>query len=100
MNAGHSLAHCRYHHLVNPGGFIVFDDYTDQEYNPEVLLAVNEMIMKGDINPSEYIIHGTYANVFKAQFPKQLLSTGQTPIDPHDFLTLVSNEFVLQKRLQ
>lgn len=32
-----------YEHFVVPGGFIIFDDYADHEYSPEVKLAVDSL---------------------------------------------------------
>jgi predicted O-methyltransferase YrrM len=30
--------------FVNPGGFVVFDDYNDKQYSPEVFPAVNDIV--------------------------------------------------------
>ena len=50
--------------FVNPGGFIIFDDYFDYKYSPEVRGAVDSIVK--NINPSEYTIVGTLPNIKNA----------------------------------
>jgi predicted O-methyltransferase YrrM len=57
-----------YNELVNHNGYIVFDDYNDEKYCPEVKLAVDEIISK----LSDYEIIGTFKNDLKAR-PEELL---------------------------
>jgi predicted O-methyltransferase YrrM len=56
-----------YNPLVKSGGYIVFDDYNDEDFSPEVKLAVNEIIK----NLNEYEIIGVLPNIFGAR-PKTL----------------------------
>ena len=55
--------------FVNDGGFIIFDDYNDNIYSPEVKLAVNDIISKLDL--SKYSIIGSVENVHCAS-PKEM----------------------------
>jgi predicted O-methyltransferase YrrM len=57
-----------YHDLVKPGGYIVFDDYNDSQYSPEVNPAVNEIIKQFS---SQYKIIGTIPNLYNA-YPSEL----------------------------
>jgi cephalosporin hydroxylase len=56
-----------YSNLVKSGGYIVFDDYNDYIYSPEVKLAVDYLIK----NVNGYEIIGTLPNNFGAK-PKDL----------------------------
>lgn len=72
-----------YHESVNPGGFIVFDDYMDKTSSPGVKIAVDEMyknnLFKG------YNVIGTLKNKVNA------FSNGGSEDD--------NNEFIIQKNL-
>jgi len=57
-----------YSDLVISGGYIVFDDYNDHEYSPEVKLAVDSIVEKTSHN---YEIIGTIENTFGAR-PRNL----------------------------
>ena len=46
-----------YSDLVNPGGYIIFDDYLDYEFSPEVRGAVDEIVR--EMNSDEYEIIGS-----------------------------------------
>lgn len=46
-----------YHSLVNSGGFIVFDDYMDEKYSPEVFTAVNSIVQ--NLNENDFYIIGS-----------------------------------------
>ncbi len=66
--------------FVNPGGYIIFDDYFDSVYSPEVKGAVDTIVK--NINLSEYTVIGTIPNIKKA----------------HDILNLnMLNEFIIKK---
>jgi predicted O-methyltransferase YrrM len=56
-----------YSSIVKSGGYIVFDDYNDSEFSPEVKLAVNDILK----NTQEYEIIGTFDNILGAR-PKTL----------------------------
>ncbi len=69
-----------YADFVNVGGFVVFDDYEDYVYSPDVRKAVDDIIASGDA--SEFQVIGNLANLRGA----------------YDCLGLErSNLFVLQK---
>jgi cephalosporin hydroxylase len=53
-----------YEELVKKGGYIVFDDYNDSQYSPEVKIAVNDII---PTIIEKYNIIGTLPNIFKAR---------------------------------
>ena len=53
-----------YQESVNPGGFIVFDDYMDKKYSPGVKKAVDEMLENGKFE--NYNVIGTIKNKAKA----------------------------------
>jgi cephalosporin hydroxylase len=53
-----------YEKLIKKGGYIVFDDYNDSQYSPEVKIAVNDII---PIIIEKYNIIGTLPNIFKAR---------------------------------
>ena len=57
-----------YHNMVVPGGYIVFDDYNDSEYSPEVKPTVDEIVK----NTSEYEVIGAIENTLGAR-PRTLL---------------------------
>jgi predicted O-methyltransferase YrrM len=67
-----------YHDLVKPGGYIVFDDYNDSQYSPEVNLAVNDIVKQFS---TQYKIIGTIPNLYNAR-PSELKE---------------GNEFVIKK---
>jgi predicted O-methyltransferase YrrM len=50
-----------YKDFVNPGGFIVFDDYEDYEFSPEVRVAVDEIVSRIDTN--KFNIIGTFKKI-------------------------------------
>lgn len=56
-----------YSTIVKSGGYIVFDDYNDSEFSPNVKLAVNDIIK----NLNGYEVIGTLENIFGAR-PKEL----------------------------
>ena len=56
-----------YSDLVKSGGYIIFDDYNDHQYSPEVKLAVDDLL----INNLDYEIIGTIPNTFGAR-PNEL----------------------------
>ncbi len=71
---------CGYADFVNVGGFVVFDDYEDHAYSPDVRRAVDDIVGGGDA--SEFRVIGNIDNVKGA----------------YDCLGLEkSNLFVLQK---
>ena len=75
-----------YNGFVNSGGYIVFDDYNDHKYSPEVKPAVDE-IMK-HIDPNAYEIIGS---------PKNTLD--DTSIGYNNTYGLkYSNEFIVYKK--
>lgn len=49
--------------LVKSGGYIIFDDYNDKKYSPEVKIAVDEIIK----NMQRYDVIGTFANTLGAR---------------------------------
>jgi hypothetical protein len=49
--------------MVKNGGYIIFDDYNDYEFSPEVKVAVDEILTKID----GYEIIGTLDNEFNAR---------------------------------
>jgi predicted O-methyltransferase YrrM len=52
-----------YESMVNTGGFIIFDDYNDRMYSPEVKKAVDDLLLKVD---SRYLVIGTVPNKLNA----------------------------------
>jgi predicted O-methyltransferase YrrM len=71
-----------YKDLVVPGGYIVFDDYFDWRYSPQVRHAVDH-IVNNTINFNlEFEVIGTFKNVLKAH-----------PSNKED-----NNEFILRKK--
>jgi predicted O-methyltransferase YrrM len=70
----------KFEEFVNPGGFIIFDDYEDYKDSPDVKLAVDNIVSK--LNLDNYIIIGTLPNLKNA----------------YDGLNLkISNEYIIQK---
>lgn len=68
--------------FVNPGGYIVFDDYEDFKYSSDVKLAVNDLVK--NINQEKYDIIGNLNNIKNA----------------YDELDLKkSNEYILMKKI-
>ena len=68
--------------FVNPGGYIIFDDYFDHVYSPAVKCAVDSIVK--NINPDEYTNIGTMPNIHKA----------------YDILNLnMLNEYILKKNI-
>jgi predicted O-methyltransferase YrrM len=51
--------------FVNDGGFIVFDDYNDHWFCPEVKIAVNDILTKLDL--SKYVVIGSVENKYSAR---------------------------------
>lgn len=75
-----------YNDFVNSGGYIIFDDYNDHKYSPEVKPAVDE-IMK-NIDTSKYEIIGS---------PKNTLD--DTSVGYNNTYGLkYSNEFIVYKK--
>lgn len=56
----------KYNQLVNVGGFIVFDDYMDSQYSPDVKPAVDDIIIKYCNDSNSYQIIGCLPNEFGA----------------------------------
>lgn len=52
-----------YKDFVNPGGFIVFDDYCDKTHSPEVRQGVDDIVK--NLNTDIYEIIGTLDNIHK-----------------------------------
>lgn len=71
-----------YNEFVNPGGFIVFDDYEDFEYSPEVRVAVDEIVK--NIDNTKFNIIGTFKKT------KQIN-------DNISHFKVFYNEYILQK---
>jgi cephalosporin hydroxylase len=67
-----------YKDLVNTRGYIVFDDYNDWQFSPEVKLAVNDIV---EIHGSDYKVIGTLPN-----------TVGARPVELLD-----GNEFIIHK---
>jgi cephalosporin hydroxylase len=57
-----------YSDLVNIGGYIVFDDYLDYEFSPEVRGAVDEIVK--EMNTDEYEIIGSLKYDLLSEFTK------------------------------
>ncbi len=70
-----------FHEFVSPGGYIVFDDYNDSKYSPQVRGAVDTIVEQ--IQGSKYEIVGALKN-YQGALPQV------TPDDK-------SNEFILKK---
>lgn len=70
-----------YKNLVSKNGYIIFDDYMDSEFSPDVFSAVNDIVK--NLNPKEYQIIGslTYDLLNSTNYPN-LIS---------------SNEFIIKK---
>ena len=71
-----------YSGLVSDGGYIVFDDYLDEEHSPEVKKAVDQIV--SELDKSKFQILGTPSNKFNA-----------LPNSPERFKNL--NEFIIRK---
>jgi len=56
-----------YSPLVKNGGYIIFDDYNDFQFSPEVKKSVDDIVK----NNLDYEIIGTLPNIFEAR-PKEL----------------------------
>lgn len=69
-----------YSKYVSNGGYIIFDDYLDKEYSPDVKLAVDD-IVRTRLNDNFYIV-GCIENIFRAK-----------PIELSN-----SNCFIIQKK--
>lgn len=65
-----------YHEFVNPGGFIVFDDYVDNEYSPQVRPAVDKIVKDIEEHSLPYEIIGSLPNFQDAYsiYPKKFLT--------------------------
>lgn len=70
-----------YKDFVVKGGYIIFDDYEDYQYSPDVKLAVNDLIKNLDITEYEIIGSLEYDLISKTNVP--------------NFKS--SNEFILKK---
>lgn len=70
-----------YKDFVVKGGYIIFDDYEDYQYSPDVKLAVNDLIKSLDITEYEIIGSLEYDLISKTNVP--------------NFKS--SNEFILKK---
>jgi cephalosporin hydroxylase len=70
-----------YKDFVVKGGYIIFDDYEDYQYSPDVKLAVNDLMKSLDITEYEIIGSLEYDLISKTNIP-ELTS---------------SNEFILRK---
>ncbi len=69
-----------YEKYVNIGGYIIFDDYNDYMYSPDVKKYVDELVLT--LDKSKYIIIGAIDNIQNA----------------YDGINLkVSNEFIIKK---
>lgn len=66
-----------YSNLVKQGGYIIFDDYNDAQYSPEVKIAVDDLVKRLE----GYEVIGTLDNVYGAR-PAELLE---------------GNEFIIRK---
>lgn len=62
-----------YSQLVNPGGYIIFDDYNDSIHSPEVKYFVDDCIQSPYIQQS-YNIIGNLPNIFHAR-PSDLVNS-------------------------
>lgn len=58
-----------YSKLVKSGGYIIFDDYNDAKYSPDVNRSVNDIV--SGLDKREYEIIGTFENKFNAR-PSEL----------------------------
>ena len=72
-----------YKEFVNEGGYIVFDDYMDWQYSPEVKMAVDHIIQTEDM--SDYTVIGSLA------YPE---------LEHTNYVVESSNEFILQKKVK
>ena len=72
-----------YAKFVSDDGYIVFDDYLDDEHSPDVRVAVNKIVRELDTNKFQVI--GAPANKF-----------GAIPTHPNRFAYL--NEFIIRKK--
>ena len=68
--------------FVNPGGYIIFDDYEDYKYSPDVRLAVDDIVK--NIDQEKYDIIGNIDNI------KNAYAEINTP---------KSNEYILIKKI-
>ena len=55
-----------YSKKVNPGGYVIFDDYLDKEFSPEVRIAIDEMCAESYF--IDYEIIGTIEYDFLSEF--------------------------------
>lgn len=60
-----------YHEFVNPGGFIVFDDYLDHKYCPQVKRAVDDIVKTIQEKNLPYEIIGSLPNYQNAKMEPQ-----------------------------
>lgn len=65
-----------YHEFVNPGGFIVLDDYLDKENSPQVRPAVDKIVKDIKEKKLPYEIIGSLPNFQNAysRYPKKFLT--------------------------
>ena len=68
IDGDHSYEGCmndflNYHELVNKGGYVVFDDYHDVKYSPQVKHAVDYIV--SDLTFGQYEVIGSFRNTLK-----------------------------------
>ena len=63
--------------FVNKGGFIVFDDYHDFQFSPQVKPAVDALAAELRKNSTEYRVLGPVANVQKVAKPPPTSHLGE-----------------------
>ena len=63
--------------FVNKGGFIVFDDYYDFQFSPQVKPAVDALAGELKKNSSEYRVLGPIANIQKVLKPEPMSHLGE-----------------------
>jgi cephalosporin hydroxylase len=76
----------KYEKFVNNGGYVVFDDYADYKYSPDVKRAVDYLIDRID----NYEILGAFGKEFGAR--------GECPTMSNESYDRNSNEFVIRKK--
>jgi hypothetical protein len=79
-----------YSPLVKEGGFIILDDYLDWLHSAGVMDGVHALGLSGEINVNDYTIFGTNDNAV----------VGATSGSVNDWTQLLSNDFVLQKKVK
>lgn len=79
IDGDHSFNGCltdflNYSDLVNPGGYIVFDDYNDVEYSPQVKHAVDFIV--SDFILGQFEVIGCFKNLLNAH-PREMIYNNQ-----------------------